>query len=107
MHQVGYSIFTSDTLYPGPSIVPYDEHLPRIVYSRLEEAQAVAKEWIQGFDEHRLALYGSAYPFENTTLEKELDAKGYAIVGWAKPSEDDEEEEPTTFTVYIYRWTLK
>lgn len=83
----------------GDTILPDDENLPRVLYTSVVNAEAVAKKWMAGLDEHRFALYGQAYPYDQTTLEQEVSKKGAGTVGWI--SFEDEDGDKYSYTIQI------
>lgn len=83
----------------GDTILPEDEHLPRVFYGSIQAAESVAKKWMNEFDKHRWTLYGEAYPYDQTTLEQEVRTKGRAPVGWV--TFEDEDGDSITYTIQI------
>ena len=89
MAAIGYLITFSDDDYD--SILPAKDSLPRVVYRSLEEAVRVLESWAKTFDLFRPALYGEAYPYENTTLAAEVAKTGRGIYGWVEMVDEDGE----------------
>jgi len=65
------------------NIIPDHEILPRQIYRTLEEAIASLKGFTTNFQGFVPILYGEVYPFEGTSLKKEVEQKGRGIYGWA------------------------
>lgn len=93
---VGYLIVYADDA--TDMVIPDDESIPRVLYRSLAEARTAAVEWMETFTARRMALYGEAYPYDNTTLEAEVDSKGRGVVGWVSY---DDEDGRTTYTIQI------
>ncbi len=91
----------SDYTGSGPSVLPDDEAIPRMLFRSVESARAVALKWMATFASHRLALYGEAYPYEGTSLSQEVAQKGAGVVGWIQDESDDEDGPSESFTVYV------
>ena len=73
----------------GDTILPDDENLPRVLYSSMKASEEAARRWMKTFDCHRFALYGEAYPYDETTLEQEVRTKGRGTVGWITMEDED------------------
>lgn len=60
------------------------------VFITYEAAKAGLKEFSTKFTSFLPVAYGSAFPYENVTFEKELDAKSYAPFGWGVVLTEDD-----------------
>jgi hypothetical protein len=85
----GYIISYSDENYEGPSILPQTDIIPRSIYKTVDAAEKDLEKWVKTLPSFSPALYGEVFPFENTTVKKELEKKGSALYGWAKDELDD------------------
>jgi len=65
------------------------EDTPRVLYKTLGEAEIGLKKMIASYEVFMPALYGEVYPFENTTVQKELQRLGRAIYGWIQYENED------------------
>jgi len=65
------------------NVVPAEDMVPRQVYRTLEDATKAVAGFADNFQGFVPILYGEVYPFENTSLKKEIEQKGRAIYGWA------------------------
>lgn len=84
-----YVIAFADDEYDA--VIPAADAVPRLFYGSLEEAVRAVDAWSKSFDVFRPALYGQAYPYENTTLAQEVAKSGRALYGWAEFSDEDGE----------------
>ena len=96
MSPAGYLVVYADDA--TDTVIPDDESIPRVMYKTLEAARAAAVEWMETFSAHRFALYGEAYPYDNTTLEAEVGSKGRGVIGWVSY---DDEDGRTTYTIQV------
>lgn len=62
--------------------IPLPEDAEEVVYTSIEEAKAALMKMETGFSEFLHVAYSTAFPYENTTFNTELE-KGYAPYGWA------------------------
>jgi len=86
----GYMICYSDSVYNGPYILPLDDTMPRMIHPTFEGAEVMMKKWLKTIDSFQPALYGSVFPYENTTPAKEMESKGFALYGWIEDESEDE-----------------
>jgi hypothetical protein len=67
------------------------DEVPRVLYATYFDAKRALTEVVATFDDFIPVAYGAAYPYEDTTFEKEILKTGYATLGWVTlPSEDEE-----------------
>jgi hypothetical protein len=92
----GYMICYSDSVYNGPYILPLDDTMPRMIHPTFEGAETMMRKWLTTVGTFQPALYGSVYPFEDTTAAKEMESKGFALYGWV-----DDESEDERYGIYI------
>jgi hypothetical protein len=71
-------------------ILKMDE-VPTVLYVTYFDAKRALTEVIASFDDFIPVAYGAAYPYEDTTFEKEILKTGYATMGWVTVPSDDEE----------------
>ena len=95
MSRVGYMIVINDSsadayLYGIPNF----EEIPRKLYVSYLDAKKAIMEAVAKFGEFTPVAYGDAYPYENTTFEKEISQKEYALIGCVAMSSDEEDDEP-------------
>jgi len=62
--------------------IPLPEDAEEVVYTSIEEAKAALMKMETGFSEFLHVAYSTAFPYENTTFNTELE-KGFAPYGWA------------------------
>lgn len=62
--------------------IPLPEDAEEVVYISIEEAKAALMKMETGFSEFLHVAYSTAFPYENTTFNTELE-KGFAPYGWA------------------------
>ena len=89
----------------SPYGIPGMPEIPRIVYSSYLDAKQAIAEIVEKFQKFTPVAYGSAYPYENTSFEKEIVKNGYATVGWIvkneEVNEDDDGSEDESYHVPI------
>lgn len=81
------------------AILPTADAVPRVFYGSLEDAVRAVDIWAKSFEVFRPALYGQAYPYENTTLAQEVAKSGRGLYGWAEFK--DEGGETTRYGLCI------
>jgi|UniRef100_A0A6C0K0J0 hypothetical protein len=86
-----FMIVFSHEDYNGANIIPSDDTTPRIVYATIDGAENALTQMIEGLSNYSPALYGEAYPIENTTARNEIAKKGSAVYGWTRDAGDDGE----------------
>ena len=75
--------------YDGANIIPSAEITPRCVYGTIDAAEHALSQLIENLSNYSPALYGEAYPIENTTARNEIMKKGSAVYGWTREAGDD------------------
>ena len=73
--------------------IPNFQEVPRTVYMSYLDAKKAIMEAVAKFGEFTPVAYGDAYPYENTTFEKEISQKEYALIGWVALADDDDDED--------------
>lgn len=86
----------------GECVLPEEDTLPRVVYREVASAAAAAKQWMEQLGEVRLAAYREVYPYDETSLEQELQRKGVATVGWATSREHGQSFTVTVQIISVY-----
>jgi hypothetical protein len=81
--------------------IPNFEEVPRVVYTSYLDAKKAITEAVEKFGEFTPVAYGDAYPYENTTFEKEISQKEYALIGWVALEDDEDDEDSTSVRVPI------
>lgn len=89
MSVIGYLLAFSDEDYDAVLPAEGDFAPARVLYKSLEAATKVVEGWGKMFDSFRPALYGQAYPYENTTLVAEISRTGRGLYGWAEMKDED------------------
>ena len=69
-----------------------EKGVPTRGYVSLEDAKSALASAASKFDEFMLTAYGKAYPYDNTTFDKQLETAHFAPWGWGVVSIDDEEQ---------------
>jgi len=109
MTRVGYMIVINDSSTDAYIYgIPNFEEVPRVVYTSYLDAKKALMEAVGKFGEFTPVAYGDAYPYENTTFEKEISQKEYALIGWVTldDDEDDEESVPMRIPIGLLKFTL-
>ncbi len=89
MSIVGYLLAFSDEDYDAVLPAEGDFAPARVLYRSLDAAVKAVEGWGKLFDNFRPALYGQAYPYENTTLAGEIQRTGRGLYGWAEVVDED------------------
>jgi len=76
----------SDTISYG---IPSLSEISTVAFTSYTDAKTALMDMAEKFEDFRFVAYGEAYPYENTTFEKDLSTKNYALIGWI-PMEEDE-----------------
>ena len=84
---IGYTIILSDSVSSSVKILP---NIPMTIYKDLDAAMFAIRGVSKTMNVTPI-LYGSAFPYENTTFEKYLEEHGYAFYGIGDYVIDDEE----------------
>ncbi|NBV77173.1 hypothetical protein EBR66_03360 [bacterium] len=71
--------------------IPEIPEASKKVYISYEEAKKSIMDFIGELDDFIPVAYGDAYPYENTTFDKEISEKGFALIGWVPVLRDEEE----------------
>jgi len=102
MTRVGYMIVINDMSTDAYIYgIPNFEEVPRAVYTSYLEAKKAIMEAVAKFGEFTPVAYGDAYPYENTTFEKEISQKEYALIGWVTVDDDEDDEDSVPVRVPI------
>jgi hypothetical protein len=85
--------------------IPTLENVPTVLYKSYLDAKRALMDIVATFEEFVPVAYGSAYPYENTTFEKEISTKDFALIGWVVvPVEDEEGDDlPTRVPVGLLK----
>jgi hypothetical protein len=89
MSRVAYIVVINDSSYESYCI-PKNMDIPHHIYTSYSDAKKGLLSIITKFSEFTPVAYGSAYPYEHTTFEKEISQKEYALFGWVSFEEDGE-----------------
>ena len=73
--------------------IPEDDELVGVVYTSYADARAAIQKYTTSCQAFVAALYGEAFPFENTTFEEVMQKNGYASIGWIRVMDDEDEVE--------------
>jgi hypothetical protein len=60
-----------------------------VVYTSYLDAKKALMDMIGKFERFIQVAYGDAYPYDNTTFEKEITENDYACAGWVVVEEDE------------------
>jgi hypothetical protein len=85
-----YLIVISDP--EGGYTIPTMEEIPTVLYTSYLDAKRALLDIVGKFDSFTPVAYGAAYPYENTTFEREITNSSFALLGWIIINEDDENE---------------
>ena len=98
-----YMIVFSHEDYDGANIIPSNDITPRCVYNTIDGAELALKKLVENLIDFSPALFGTVYPFEDTTARNEIAKKGHAIYGWFREPTNDEDDdyEIIQYGVYI------
>jgi hypothetical protein len=93
MSRAAYVIVIHEALEIGHGI-PNVPELARalynsVVYTSYVDAKKALMDTIGKFESFIPVAYGDAYPYENTTFEKEITENDYACAGWVVVEEDE------------------
>lgn len=81
----------------GQYIIADMPEIPKVIYRTYLEAKRALLDVVAKFDAFIPVAYGSAYPYEHTTFEKEITKNEFAMVGWiVVPGDEEEEDAPPT-----------
>ena len=93
MEKVAYMIVLNDNTSGESSfVIPSMPEIKNVLYRSYPEAKKSLLEIVTKFGEFVPAAYGSAYPYDNTTFEKELTTKEFALLGWVIVASEEEDE---------------
>jgi hypothetical protein len=93
MEKVAYMIVLNDNTSGESSyVIPSMPEIKNVLYRSYPEAKKALLEIVAKFGEFVPAAYGSAYPYDNTTFEKELMTKEFALLGWVIVASEEEDE---------------
>ena len=85
----GYMVVVQDNASDNyTNGIPAAEDTEQVVYTSIEEAKTALMKMGENFEEIHLVAYGSAYPYDNTTFNAELE-KGFAPYGWGLVASED------------------
>ena len=84
----GYMLIVSDSITSDILMCPRGA-IP-IVYSKLADAMNALKAMADTMNTLKI-LYGTAFPYEDTTFEEELEKNGHAFYGYGDYVMDDDE----------------
>jgi len=104
MSRVAYMIVINDSSSDAYVYgIPNFAEVPRKLYMSFLEAKNAIIDSVGKFGSFTPVAYGDAYPYENTTFEKEIYQKEYALIGWVTVDndEDDDDDEVTSLRIPI------
>lgn len=84
--------------------VPTLPEIPRTVYGSYTDAKKAIMEVVSKFKEFTPVAYGDAYPYENTTFDKEMSQKEYALIGWVSMADPDDEESSVRIPIGLLKF---
>jgi hypothetical protein len=84
--------------------VPSLPEIPRTVYGSYTEAKKAIMEVVSSFKEFTPVAYGDAYPYENTTFDKEMSQKEYALIGWVSIADPEDEENSVRIPIGLLKF---
>jgi len=72
--------------------IPSMPEIPTLLYTSYLDAKRALLDIVGKFGSFTPVAYGAAYPYENTTFEKEITNNQFALIGWIIVEEDEENE---------------
>jgi hypothetical protein len=108
MSRPAYVIVVNDPTEQYGHAIPDMPEVARIlyntsVYTSYFDAKKALMQVIEKFDNYIPVAYGDAYPYENTTFEREISEKDYARIGWVVVEEDDDESTPVHIPIGLHK----
>jgi hypothetical protein len=87
----GYLIVIQDNASENYTYgIPDNADAPQVIFTSYQDAKVALENAQENFDEFLPVAYGKAYPYDSVTFEQELEANGFAPLGWGiVRSEDD------------------
>lgn len=71
--------------------VPSIPDIPTVLYTSYLDAKRALLDIAGKFDRFTPVAYGAAYPYENTTFEREITNNEFALLGWIIVEENEDE----------------
>jgi hypothetical protein len=87
----------------GQYIIAEMPEIPKLVYKTYLEAKRALLDVVAKFDGFIPVAYGSAYPYEHTTFEKEITNNEFALVGWIVIPGEEEDDAPSRVPVGLMK----
>lgn len=104
MENAAYLIVINDSTSGESSyVIPSMPEIKNVLYRSLGDAKKKLLETVAKFGEFVPAAYGSAYPYENTTFEKEIATKEFALLGWVIVEGEEEDDSPARIPVGLLK----
>ena len=76
----------------GGYTIPSMDEIPSVLYTSYLDAKRALLDIAGKFDSFTPVAYGAAYPYENTTFDREITNSSFALLGWIVINEDEENE---------------
>jgi hypothetical protein len=104
MEKAAFLIVINDTTGDNYSyVIPSMPQIKNVLYRSFADAKRKLLEVVASFGEFVPVAYGSAYPYENTTFEKEIASKEFALLGWVIVQSDEEDELPARVPIGLMK----
>ena len=76
----------------------------QVIFTSYEAAKTALKEAAANFDSFLPVAYGSAFPYDSVTFDEEIEANGFAPLGWGLVDTGD---DSMRICVGLLRMTIK
>ena len=83
--------------------LPNTQEVPSIVYLSYLDAKKGLMDIISKLNGFVPVAYGEAYPYDNTSFEKELSKDGYATIGWISLEDEDVDDSPDRMAIGLLK----
>ena len=104
MENAAYLIVVNDaTSGVNSYVIPSMPEIKNVLYRSVGDAKKKLLEIVAKFGEFVPAAYGSAYPYENTTFDKEIMSKEFALLGWVIVDAEEEDDSPARIPVGLLK----
>jgi hypothetical protein len=87
--------------------IPNTPDITTKMYTSYLEAKKGIMEIIDSVDHFIPVAYGSAYPYENTTFEKEISKGEFALLGWIVVKDEDNDENDIHISIGLLKLPIQ
>ena len=87
--------------------IPEIPEIPTKVYTSYLEAKKGIMDIVDNAEVFIPVAYGSAYPYENTSFEKEITKGDFALLGWIVVKDEDNDENDMRIPIGLLRLPIQ